>query len=66
MGISLLAYIKKKKVEAAKGLIESRSMSFEEISELLKFDSVQSLNRAFKQEYGKTPTQYLAERNTTN
>lgn len=66
MGISLLAYIKKKKVEAAKGLIESRSMSFEEISELLKFDSVQSLNRAFKQEYGKTPTQYLAGRNKMN
>ena len=66
MGISLLAYIKKKKVEAAKGLIESRSMSFEEISELLKFDSVQSLSRAFKQEYGKTPTQYLAEQNKTN
>ena len=47
-------------------MIESRSMSFEEISELLKFDSVQSLSRAFKQEYGKTPTQYLAEQNKTN
>lgn len=62
MGISLLAYIKKKKVEAAKGLIESRNMSFTEIAELLRFDSVQSFSRAFKQEYQKTPTQYAAER----
>lgn len=62
MGISLLSYIKKKKVEAARVLMENRNMTQTEISELLKFDSVQSLSRAFKLEYGRTPTQYLKEK----
>lgn len=61
MGISLLAYIKKKKAEAAKGLMENKNMTLTEISELLQFDSVQSLSRAFKQEFKITPTQYLEE-----
>lgn len=63
MGISLLAYIKKKKAEAAKGLIGNKNMTLTEISELLRFDSVQSLSRAFKQEFKCTPTQYLEELN---
>lgn len=62
MGISLLSYIKKKKVEAARVLMKNGNMTQTEISELLKFDSVQSLSRAFKQEYGRTPTQYLNEK----
>lgn len=62
MEISLSAYIKKKKTEAALGLIENKSMSFTDIAELLRFDSVQSFSRAFKQEYGMTPTQYKAEK----
>lgn len=62
MGISLLAYIKKKKVEAAKVLMENGNMTLTEIAALLNFDSVQSLSRAFKLEYSKTPTQYLTEK----
>lgn len=63
MGITLTAYIKKKKIEVAKSLVENQNMTLNEISEILKFDSVYSFNRAFKQECGKTPTQYLAENN---
>ncbi len=58
MGISLLSYIKQKKLEAAKNLIEKKKMSITEISQILNFDSPQSLSRAFKKEFGKTPTQY--------
>lgn len=61
MGVSLLTYIKKKKLEAARVLIEHKNMEVREIAELLRFDSVQSMSRAFKQEYGRTPKQYMAE-----
>ena len=47
-----------KKLEVAKNLIEKKKMSITEISQILNFDSPQSLSRAFKKEFGKTPTQY--------
>lgn len=59
MGISLSTYIKKRKVETAKALLENDNMTLTEISDILRFDSVQSLSRAFKEEYGKTTTQYI-------
>ena len=58
LGIPPLAYIKQKKLEAAKNLIDKKKMSITEISQVLNFDSPQSLSRAFKKEFGKTPTQY--------
>ena len=61
MGISLSAYIKQRKVQTARALLENQNMTLTEIAEILNFDSVQSLSRAFKQEYSKTPTQYLIE-----
>lgn len=61
MGITLLSYIRKKKMQTVKSLIEDNKVSVKEISELLHFDSPQSLSRAFKKEYGKSPTQYRNE-----
>lgn len=61
MGIALSSYIKRRKVQTACALIENKNMTLTEIAEILNFDSVQSLSRAFKAEYGKTPSQYIAE-----
>lgn len=61
MGIPLSAYIKQKKLETAKILLENRKMSLTEIAEVLNYDSVQSLSRAFKLEFGVTSTRYLQE-----
>lgn len=58
MGVSLTSYIMKKRLEAARMLISYRTMSLTGISALLQFDSVQSLSRAFKREYGLSPSQY--------
>lgn len=61
MGMTLLSYIKKKKLEAARVLIEHKNTELEEIAELLRFDSLSGMSRAFKAEYGKTPAQYMSE-----
>ena len=59
MGISLSQYIKKQKLKVAKTLLETKNITLTEVAKILNFDSVQSLSRAFKQEYNQTPTEFL-------
>ena len=59
MGISLSQYIKKEKLKVAKTLLETKNITLTEVAKILNFDSVQSLSRAFKQEYNQTPTEFL-------
>lgn len=58
-GISLSSYIKKRKLDVAAALLLNRNMTLTEIAEILNFDSVQTLSRAFKQEFGKAPTRFI-------
>lgn len=64
MGISLTSYIMKKRLEAACMLLSHKTLSLTEISALMQFDSVQSLSRAFKKEYGLSPSQYRKNSDT--
>ena len=66
MGITLQTYIREKKLETAKILLEYGSLSISEVAELLHFDSVQSLTRGFKKLYGITPYQYISEKRKEN
>lgn len=66
MGITLQTYIREKKLETAKILLEYGSLSISEVAELLHFDSVQSLTRGFKKLYGVTPYQYISEKRKEN
>ncbi|MBE6612774.1 MAG: AraC family transcriptional regulator [Ruminococcaceae bacterium] len=61
MGITLQTYIRQKKLEAAKLLLEHGKLTIAEVAELFCFDSVQSFGKIFKKQYGITPFQYIKQ-----
>lgn len=61
MGITLQTYIRQKKLESAKLLLEYGNLTVSEISGLMHFESVQSFSKAFKKSYGLTPHRYVTE-----
>lgn len=60
-GLSVLDYIKLKKVETAKKLLSSTNLTVQEISEQLSFCSRCHLSETFQKFTGITPTQYREE-----
>ena len=59
MGISLKAYFNRMRIDTAKELLSKQSMSIQQISDYLNFDSVQYFSLRFKKETGLTPSQYV-------
>jgi AraC-like DNA-binding protein len=57
-GVSVMKYYKYKKIELAKTLIREGNLTFTEISDQLKFNSVHTFSRSFKQMVGTPPTVY--------
>ena len=57
-GKSIIQYFLEMKVEKAKKLLSYGNITINEISESLKFNSVQYFCRVFKQRTGMTPTEY--------
>ena len=60
-GLSLLDYIKQKKVEVAEKLLASTNLTVQEISEQLSFCSRCHFSETFQKFTGTTPTQYREE-----
>jgi YesN/AraC family two-component response regulator len=58
LGTSLINYFLKVRITKAKQLIEENKYSFNEIAELLGFDSVQYFSTQFKKIAKLTPSQY--------
>lgn len=58
MGVSLVSYINKQKLEKAKDLIREGALSFTQIAQSLGYGSVHYFSTKFKKEYGITPTEY--------
>lgn len=59
MGITLQGYIREKKLESAKMLLEYGNRTVAEVSELMSFDSVENFSKSFKKKYGLTPYRYI-------
>ena len=57
-GESLINCYTSRRAEAAKALINEELLSFAEIAEILKYSSVYSFSRAFKNYFGITPSAY--------
>jgi len=57
-GESLINCYTSRRAEAAKALINEDLLSFAEIAEILKYSSVYSFSRAFKNHFGITPSAY--------
>ena len=57
-GESLINCYTSRRAEAAKALINEELLSFAEIAEILKYSSVYSFSRAFKNHFGITPSAY--------
>ena len=57
-GVTLSAYVRKRKIEAAKVLLQYYDYSVAEISEYLAFSSPSHFIRVFHNETGETPTVY--------
>lgn len=55
---SLTDYYRKKKLDAARLLLIEGKLSATQISELLNYSTVYAFSKAFKQEYGVSPTNY--------
>ena len=58
MGISIKAYFNKMRIDLAKELLSKQTMSIQQVSDYLNFDSVQYFSLRFKKETGLTPSQY--------
>ncbi len=58
MGISIIQYCLKLKLDEAKRLISKKEFTFTEIAYKLNFNSVQYFSRLFKAHTGMTPTEY--------
>ncbi len=58
MGMGVVKYFRKRKMEYAKTLIREGNYNFTEIAELLGYSSIHYFSRCFKRDMGCTPTQY--------
>lgn len=63
-GDTLINYYTSRRAEAAKALINEGLLSFAEIAETLKYSSVYSFSRAFKNYFGITPSTYKKQMET--
>lgn len=62
MGVTLQTYLRDKKLDSAKMLLEYGGRTVMEVSELMNFDSPRSFSKSFKKRYGMTPHRYLEEK----
>ena len=62
MGVTLQSYIRDKKLETAKMLLEYGNRTVNDVAELMNFENVQSFSKSFKKKYGITPHMYLGKR----
>ena len=58
VGINLVEYIAKQKLDKAKEYIRLGKHSFTEIASMLSFNSVHYFSKLFKKQYNLTPTEY--------
>ena len=58
MGVTLQSYIREKKLESAKMLLEYGNRTAAEVSEILHF---QSFAKSFKRKYGVTPHRFVSK-----
>ena len=63
MGVSIKAYINEKKINYAASLLVTTSLSIEEISEYIGFETAHSFRQAFKKHYGLSPSDYKKNSN---
>lgn len=65
-GVTLSQYVKTVRMQKAKQLLRTSSMSVQEISVALGFDTVQYFTMVFRKEIGATPSAYRHQRNVEN
>ncbi len=63
VGMGIITYFTKLKVEKAMELIDKGELSFRTISERLGFESPEYFSRVFKKQIGMTPTEYAKQQN---
>jgi AraC-like DNA-binding protein len=63
VGMGIMAYFSKLKIEKAMHLIREGNLSFRTISEQLGFESPEYFSRVFKKQTGMTPTEYAKQQN---
>lgn len=63
VGMGIMAYFTKLKMEEAMKLISEGELSFRTISERLGYESPEYFSRVFKKEIGMTPTEYAKQQN---
>lgn len=63
VGMGIMAYFSKLKIEKAMQLIREGNLSFRTISERLGFESPEYFSRVFKKQTGMTPTEYAKQQN---
>ncbi len=56
--IGLMDYYRKKRLEMARSLLKEKGQCITKTAELLGYSSVYAFSRAFKEEFGITPSQY--------
>lgn len=61
VGMGIIAYFNKLKIEKAMQLIDEGELSFRTISERLGFESPEYFSRVFKKQTGTTPTDYAKQ-----
>lgn len=61
MGISVKDYIKKVKIERAKIILRSETISIQEISEMLSFGTQSYFSETFHKITGMTPGEYRSK-----
>lgn len=61
MGVTLQSYIREKKLESAKMLLEYGNRTAAEVSEILHFECPQSFAKSFKRKYGVTPHRFVSK-----
>ncbi len=59
MGITLQSYVREKKLETAKVMLEYGNQTVSEVAHRMNFDNAQTFSKSFKKKYGITPNQYI-------